>query len=326
MRAPRVYGRLAALGLLVATTCCEASPLRWGSRRKEVATKGPLPDYALTYAPVVYLYSNESWWPSSVETHLANVQPEVNYTRVASSPSNLTIANVNFAANNSEAIYLTSKDNVGASPQASWITSEYGAPKDGKSDSPTHIVAVDKSDSIGPGFVDIFYHWEYNMIRFLNGEPESIFYSQHSDGFAYAWDTVEKEGLRPVVYSATGSHANYPTAGRHYYAFPFLLLWDTTDAGHKWDVAAKYWGFWYSEVEGFVAATGTSASVNYLNYAGSWGDEAYRGSDQGQYCIESECHYCNGPYGPISENKNLTRATLCVRSDCDAKTSTPWTF
>lgn len=83
------------------------------------------------------------------------MQPEVNYTRVASAPSNLTISNVNFAANNSEAIYLTSKDNVGANPQAGWITSEYGAPKDGTSDAPTHIVAVDKSDSIGPGYVDV---------------------------------------------------------------------------------------------------------------------------------------------------------------------------
>ena len=50
------------------------------------------------------------------------------------------------------------------------------------------------------------------MIRFVNGTPEAIFYSQHSDGLAYAWDTVEKHGERPVVYSATGSHANYPTA------------------------------------------------------------------------------------------------------------------
>ena len=56
--------------------------------------------------------------------------------------------------------------------------------------------------------------------------------------------------------------------GRHYYAFPFLLLWDNTDAGHAWDVAAAYWAFWYSEAEGFVAATGTTASVDYLNFAG----------------------------------------------------------
>lgn len=49
------------------------------------------------------------------------------------------------------------------------------------------------------------------MIRFLNGVPQAIFYSQHSDGEAFAWSAVAKNGVRPIVYSAGGSHANYAT-------------------------------------------------------------------------------------------------------------------
>ena len=29
---------------------------------------------------------------------------------------------------------------------------------------------------------------EHNMVRFQNGKPTGIYYSQHSDGAAYAWD------------------------------------------------------------------------------------------------------------------------------------------
>lgn len=51
--------------------------------------------------------------------------------------------------------------------------------------------------------------WEYNMIRFNNGAPQTIYYSEHSGGAAYQWSAVQKKGQRPVSYVATGSHANY---------------------------------------------------------------------------------------------------------------------
>lgn len=54
---------------------------------------------------------------------------------------------------------------------------------------------------------------EHSMIRFHNGIPTAVFYSQHSDGAAYSYTAVTKSGLRPISYVATGSHANYPTTG-----------------------------------------------------------------------------------------------------------------
>lgn len=38
--------------------------------------------------------------------------------------------------------------------------------------------------------------WEHNAIRFNNGVPQSVWYSQHSNGMAYTYSAVEKQGLR----------------------------------------------------------------------------------------------------------------------------------
>lgn len=38
------------------------------------------------------------------------------------------------------------------------------------------------------------------MVRFLDGVPQAMFYSQHSDGEAFTYSAVEKEGVRPVLY------------------------------------------------------------------------------------------------------------------------------
>lgn len=34
------------------------------------------------------------------------------------------------------------------------------------------------------------------MIRFSNGQPEAIWYSQHANGEAFTYGAVEKEGKR----------------------------------------------------------------------------------------------------------------------------------
>ena len=50
--------------------------------------------------------------------------------------------------------------------------------------------------------------WEHNMIRFHNGTPQAMWFSQHNNGQAFTYDAVEKKGIRPISYSAKGSHAN----------------------------------------------------------------------------------------------------------------------
>jgi hypothetical protein len=53
------------------------------------------------------------------------------------------------------------------------------------------------------------------MIRFKNGEPQAIWYSQHEYGQAFTYDAVHKIGQRPIGFSAKGSHANYAVSGSH---------------------------------------------------------------------------------------------------------------
>ena len=47
------------------------------------------------------------------------------------------------------------------------------------------------------------------MVRFVNGVPDIVYYSEHASGTAYKYSVVEKVGVRPVSYTATGTHANY---------------------------------------------------------------------------------------------------------------------
>ena len=58
--------------------------------------------------------------------------------------------------------------------------------------------------------------WEaISVILDLAGRPLAAVYSQHSEGIRRDWAKVPKRGLRPLVYVALGSHANYFTAGKH---------------------------------------------------------------------------------------------------------------
>lgn len=51
------------------------------------------------------------------------------------------------------------------------------------------------------------------MIRFENGTPQALWYSQHSYGQAFTYDATEKQGKRPIGYSGNGTHAVYSIAG-----------------------------------------------------------------------------------------------------------------
>jgi hypothetical protein len=58
--------------------------------------------------------------------------------------------------------------------------------------------------------------WEaVAVVLDLAGRPLAAGYSQHSGGFRREWARVPKQGLRPTVYVALGSHANYFTPGAH---------------------------------------------------------------------------------------------------------------
>lgn len=53
------------------------------------------------------------------------------------------------------------------------------------------------------------------MIRFKDGVPQAVWYSQHEYGEAYTYEATLKIGKRPITFSAKGSHANYAVAMAH---------------------------------------------------------------------------------------------------------------
>ena len=58
------------------------------------------------------------------------------------------------------------------------------------------------------------------MIRFSEGVPQAIWYSQHASGQAFTYGATEKNGKRPIAYSGNGTHANYAISG---YVLPRVL-------------------------------------------------------------------------------------------------------
>ncbi|KAJ2992779.1 hypothetical protein HDV02_002866 [Globomyces sp. JEL0801] len=101
----------------------------------------------------------------------------------------------------------------------------------------------------GRSILDLEDHpgdWEHFSIK-LNSDlkPQEAYAAAHSGGTKAKWDDVEKEGDRPIVYSAQTSHATFFNKG----LFPlkaFPLLNDETDEGEQWDTKNKlevfFWG------------------------------------------------------------------------------------
>lgn len=164
------------------------------------------------------------------------------------------------------------------------------------------------------------------MVRFVNGVPSVVSYSEHSGGSAYTYAAVQKIGVRPVSYTAIGTHANYAvrfhllisspfmsshkcwcqTSGDHDYDVPFGLLKDQTNQGPLWDVTQNFRGFWFTPSTGQVSiAPGAgiggnlevSEGASWLNFAGAWGDQQWPTTKRGQYCIVDECYIVSGPTG-----------------------------
>lgn len=76
----------------------------------------------------------------------------LDYDPIPKAPT-LTLDNVDFK--NVPNFYVTSKDGAFEGSE-DWLISNYGIPDhDGISRAPVHIIAVDKSQIIGEGYVDV---------------------------------------------------------------------------------------------------------------------------------------------------------------------------
>ncbi|KAK3718061.1 Vacuolar protein sorting-associated protein 62 [Vermiconidia calcicola] len=221
----------------------------------------------------------------------------------------------------------------------------------GKSSAPAILVVVPKDDGIVDAFWFFFYSfnlgqkvfnirfgnhigdWEHTLIRFKDGKPISAAVSEHDFGAAWAWEALEKYlpnpdgsrtvigswsnvtaarlAKRPVVYSATGTHAMYTTPGVQPYVLPWGILHDQTDRGPLWDPSLNVRSYTYDlETKEFRASTrNPKVPTSWFDFAGHWGDKFYPLSDPRQYRFAGEFHYVNGPPGP--RWKGLHRKHVC---------------
>ncbi|KAL9624330.1 MAG: hypothetical protein Q9160_001577 [Pyrenula sp. 1 TL-2023] len=294
-----------------------------------------IPSFALTYAPLVYLDTAEAYFPSDIAGHVTHMLPEINRTVVAGAASPLTLDNLD-SLNSAGSVYLTSKEGINAKPQPSWFT---GVKPDasGKTNRAVSsaIIVADK----GSGLVDVFYFyfysydqgnkvlgiefgdhvgdWEHNMIRFQDGVPQSLWYSQHASGEAFTYNAVQKSGVRPITYIARGTHANYGTAGTHDHTIPGLNLpagplEDFTSQGALWDPTLSTYTFAFNPSSSTFTPYDPSTPSAWIRFTGQWGDQQLPDDADGQYVIFGQAKFVGGPTGPAA--KDLGRANVCPGS------------
>jgi hypothetical protein len=154
------------------------------------------------------------------------------------------------------------------------------------------------------------------MVRFTSGAPTAVWFSQHANGQAFTYRTVEKHGERPIAYSARGSHANYAMPGTHDHVIPNFnlpggVLEDYTDKGALWDplLGAYFYRFEKGDAgERFVPVSG-GEPVGWTEFAGAWGDQEYPAGDKRQFKLFGQARFVGGPTGP--RNKQIQREKVC---------------
>ncbi|KAH8809293.1 hypothetical protein F5884DRAFT_753778 [Xylogone sp. PMI_703] len=314
------------------------------------ATTTVIPDFVRTYAPLVFLDQNEAFFPSDIGAQVSNTSPEVNFTTPSNIPPNLSLDDLdvinsldNCVDTQSCNIFLTSKTDITKNPP--YLT---GVIPDTTSFETVGaiscaVIVHDHGNSIVDAFYMYFYafnqglqiigqvqgdhvgDWEHNAIRFQDGKPISVWYSQHNSGQAFSYDALSKNGVRPIVYSAVGSHANYAVPGTHAMVQPIpggpimnissITLNDFTSAGAIWDPILSAYFYTYtptSATNGTFVPEDPSFPVSWLHFLGRWGDKQYPDSDPRQQDLLNlhlSFKFEDGPTGPIA--KSLNRSDIC---------------
>lgn len=110
-------------------------------------------------APIVYLHSEEVYFPSDLQAQLSNTRPEINYQPVSGVPNPLTLNNLgSLNALGGNSIYLTSLQDTTTSPQPSWLK---GVIPDSTGKTNGAVSCAIVVNDYGNGTVDAFYMFFY---------------------------------------------------------------------------------------------------------------------------------------------------------------------
>jgi hypothetical protein len=308
MRRRRVSTASRALGLSVAIV---AGALVHGSPTSAQDVEPPAsPELELAerYSPVVFVRpqdgpcdtEGEPFEPAPVEIVLDN--PEVFLRQVGNGdPVAMTGPDASDIFDLREGWYL---DFPGDALEPGCIfEQDFQRFYDGRSVVYAHVVA----DADEPGFVALqywffWYHnpakndhegdWEFIQLLFeadsveqaLTVEPSAVGYAQHTGGERSGWNDakLEKEGERPIVYPAKGSHASYygqalylGRSGREGFGCD-----NTDDATRRLDPAVVLLPDEVSDGDDPLA---------WLAFQGRWG--------------QRESGFFNGPTGPFAKER-----------------------
>jgi hypothetical protein len=187
-----------------------------------------IPDYILEYAPYCHLYSGEEYWPGVLSEHLEHTTPCIGYDPVPCRFQQPNLRDLD-QLNQFKKLYLTSKDDPENYPD--WIggvdnkpmiqqseragrrktqsTVFPGRSTPHRSSAPAVLIVVDKGEYVdafwfffysfnlgnhvlGQRFGNHVGDWEHTAIRFKNGKPTEVFFSEHEWGAAYYWNDTEK--------------------------------------------------------------------------------------------------------------------------------------
>ena len=319
-------------------------PIKSNPPEKERTIKnGEVPDYALEYAPLIHLYTEERYYPYDIGDYVTHFCAKfANGSTLKGTEFGIRIAELSQLPKNKE-IFLTSLTDFDKDPD--WITGVHNEPSliDGKiANAPATVIVVDK----GNGWVDVFWFyfysfnlgpfvmgagpygnhvgdWEHSLVRFYKGKPVIVWMSAHGGGQAYNYSSLEKYELNPrnpILFSARGTHANYVSVGQQPHDLPYDILSDFTDRGALWNPTKNYLGYTFDGKRVYPCRNNANNEHkgreirygNWLSFTGCWGDKQLLSNDSRQeYLLIGGHKYINGPEGPLL--KNLLRVSPCQR-------------
>lgn len=328
------------------------------SPSERTLTPGQIPEYVIQYAPLVHLYSEERYMPYDIKDFVNHFRPiykngtHLEYSEPLTLQQLSKLDNIHTHRPKSSKVFLEALDDFDADPE--WITGLKNQPDfySGRCPAPATLVVVDK----GNGWVDAYWFyfysfnlgpfvmglgpfgnhvgdWEHSLVRFYKGEPVILWMSAHGGGGAYLYQNIETARTskfvkpneyigedQPLIFSARGTHANYPSVGQHAHDLPWSILSDYTDRGALWNPKMNYLAYTFDpHSEELTYANGSvpfreSDYGDWLLFAGAWGDPLLSPEDPRQVWAPDpfEWRYIDGPAGPLT--KNLGRISPCQRA------------
>ena len=200
---------------------------------------------------------------------------------------------------NSTDLFLTANSDFDSDPE--WITGLKNKPSliNGEiKDAPATLIVVDKGmDGSMPLVLFLFFQfgtlcngsrsiwesrgdWEHSLVRYYKGEPVIVWMSAHSGGgdIMIIWKNILLDPNHPIIFSARGTHANYPSVGQHPHDLPYTILSDFTDRGPLWNPSLNYLCYSFDGKHVYPGNNSNPKHVgrewdygNWLSFSGHWG-------------------------------------------------------